>query len=108
MFNLGIAYGAKVGLKLRLDKGMESASAKCPLGCFGVTPFEENGVSDPTWTAVSLHPFPLSRCSVGCRWIGMNGSIMLGKVLGKVDRSGLNCGRKIQLGFMDKSVLRNP
>ena len=39
---------------------------------------------------------------------GMSGSIMLGKVLGEVDRSGLYCGRKIQLGFMDKSVLRNP
>ena len=25
---------------------------------------------------------------------GMNGSIMLGKVLGEVDRSGLNCGHK--------------
>ena len=70
MFNLGIAYGAKVGIKLRLDKGMESASARCPLGCFGVTPFEENGLSDPTWTTGSLHPFPLSRCSVGCRWMG--------------------------------------
>ena len=32
---------------------------------------------------------------------GMDGSIMLGKVLGQVYISGLNCARKIQLSFMD-------
>ena len=37
---------------------------------FWSCPLEENGVSDPTRTRVSFHPFPLSRCSVGCRWIG--------------------------------------
>ena len=42
------------------------------------------------------------------KWRGMDGSVMLGKVLGQVDRSGLNCARKIQLGFMDTSVLRKP
>ena len=38
----------------------------------------------------------------------MNSSIMLGRVLGQVYRSGLNCARKIQLGFMDTSELRTP
>ena len=38
----------------------------------------------------------------------MDGSIMLGKVLGQVDRSGLNCALKIQLGFMDTIELRKP
>ena len=38
---------------------------------------------------------------------GMDGSIMLGKCLGQVERSGLNCARKIQLGFMDTSVLKS-
>ena len=32
---------------------------------------------------------------------GMDSSIMLEKVLGQVDRSGLNCARNIQLGVMD-------
>ena len=76
------------------DKGMESASAKCPLGCFGVTPFEENGVSDPTLTTVSLHPFPLSRYSqLAVNGRGTDGSFVLRKVLGQVDRSWLNCAQ---------------
>ena len=35
----------------------------------------------------------------------MDGSIMLGKVLGHVDRSRLNCARKIQLGYMTQMCL---
>ena len=37
---------------------------------------------------------------------GVDCSIMPGKVLGQVDRRGLNCARKIQLGFMDTNALR--
>ena len=52
----------------------------------------------------------LSRCQGALLavngWI-MDGS-MLGKVLGQVDRSRLNCVRKIRLGYMDTSVLRKP
>ena len=39
---------------------------------------------------------------------GMYSSIMLEKVLGQVDRSGLNCARNIQLGVMDTNVLGKP
>ena len=39
---------------------------------------------------------------------GMDSSIMLEKVLGQVDRSGLNCARNVQLGVMDTNVLGKP
>ena len=51
----------------------------------------------------------LSRCQgalLAVNGWSMDGSIMLGKVLGQVDRRKLNCAQKVKLGFMDTSVLR--
>ena len=87
IFNLGIPYGAKAGLKLRL------------LVYFMGT------------LLLLMLELTLPRCQgvlLAVNGWGMDSSFMLGKFLGHMDRSGLNCAQKIQLGFMDTSVLRTP
>ena len=70
-----------------------------------LSPFEENGVSDPSRTTVSFHPFPLSRCSAGCRWMGHGWLNYAWKSSGPRGQKQAKLGSKNTVRLYDTNVL---
>ena len=102
-YRYGIRPG-KVSSKLFLiwkNQGIQSLDWSCPL-------LKKMGYCIQPWQQFDYIPPRCQGALLAVNGWGMDGSVMLGKALGQVDRSGLNCAQNLQLGFTDTSVLRRP